>query len=419
MGQSLFMAARRPWTLFVSQKRSGGAFFCAPLGTLISCGRHREYIGQQFVGPAIPHRGPDLDAFLAIQPGRPLAEELEQVQVLVGEIQHHGPLSWDGEDVNPHAIMQDPPCRRGCNTSPLLIWEGRSVLLKDRTDAVFEGGIDESTHRHDHQQGHEALGVCAIERGGEPWRGFEEANPAFRLRVPLVSSEHRMGGQQALLQCVRREDTTALRVATRLAVRAPRREGAGAMGDALVRLGSGAWSPPLPIRWRGADGTLREKRGLQGAGTTRQGLVGIRFPGTGRAAQRPDSVDCLGTLVAPRRIDGALGLRLALGRVEKDPALRHTAVARWHHTRARARRERRPGLRIGLGQDGLGLGQGRGDPGDPRQAGLGQLLEVCGALEGPVGHQIGGVEGGVELRQVVADDLAARCALAPLATQGL
>jgi hypothetical protein len=34
MGQSLFMAARRPWTLFVSQKRAGGAFFCGTPGDL-------------------------------------------------------------------------------------------------------------------------------------------------------------------------------------------------------------------------------------------------------------------------------------------------------------------------------------------------------------------------------------------------
>ena len=34
-------AVRRPWTLFVSQKRAGAPFFVANLGTLTSCGLHR------------------------------------------------------------------------------------------------------------------------------------------------------------------------------------------------------------------------------------------------------------------------------------------------------------------------------------------------------------------------------------------
>ena len=34
MGQSLFTAARRPWTLLVSPKRAGGVFFCGTPGAL-------------------------------------------------------------------------------------------------------------------------------------------------------------------------------------------------------------------------------------------------------------------------------------------------------------------------------------------------------------------------------------------------
>jgi hypothetical protein len=93
-------------------------------------------------------------------------------------------------------------------------------------------------------------------------RVFEEAKPAFRLSLPFVSIEYRLGGQQALVQFVRRENKTALLVDKRLAVREPRRQGSGDMVDDLVRLGSGAWAPPLPIMWREADGTLREKRGI-------------------------------------------------------------------------------------------------------------------------------------------------------------
>ena len=62
------------------------------------------------------------------------------------------------------------------------------------------------------------------------------------------------------------------------------------MVDDLVGLGSRAWAPPFPIVGRGVDSTGMEKRALQVVGKTRQGLVGIRFTGKGRAAQRLDSI---------------------------------------------------------------------------------------------------------------------------------
>ena len=38
LGQSLCMAARRPWTLFISLKKAGGAFFCGNPGALAQLG---------------------------------------------------------------------------------------------------------------------------------------------------------------------------------------------------------------------------------------------------------------------------------------------------------------------------------------------------------------------------------------------
>ena len=46
-------------------------------------------------------------------------------------------------------------------------------------------------------------------------------------------------------------------------------------------------------------------------------------------------------------------------------------------------------------------------------------MQIVGALAGPVGHKIGGVGSGVELRHVVTDDLAERFAIMTIATQGL
>jgi hypothetical protein len=99
--------------------------------------------------------------------------------------------------------------------------------------------------------------------------------------------------------------------------------------------------------------------------------------------------------------------------------LRHTAVLRGHDSIAIAMGQRGHGLRLRLGEDLLGLGQGRGDPRDPRETGLGQLVQILGVREGAVGDKIGGAGGGVELRNVVADDLAECFAIVTITTEGL
>src|SRR5262245_5389041 len=148
-------------------------------------------------------------------------------------------------------------------------------------------------------------------------------------------------------------------VDTRLAVREPRRQGSYDMVDDLVRLCATARTPPLAILGCGADGAVVEKRGLQVVGKMRQGLVGIRFTGKGRAAQRLEGFDFAVTLLEPLLVDGTLGLRLARLGIDEHPALRDATIARWHHVIAIALRERCHSLGISLGQDGLGFVQGR------------------------------------------------------------
>src|SRR4029453_13264570 len=57
-------------------------------------------------GAAIPHREPDLDEFSAIKPHIPLAQELEQVQMLVGQFENRESLPRDVEHINPHKEMK-------------------------------------------------------------------------------------------------------------------------------------------------------------------------------------------------------------------------------------------------------------------------------------------------------------------------
>src|SRR5215510_12810887 len=222
-----------------------------------------------------PHRGSDLDAFLSIKPRIAFAEEFEEMLVLVGQIEDHEPLSWDIEHMNPNKVVKHPLCSGVRNASPFLVWEGRSMLLQGRADAIFERCIDEQTHRHHHQEGHNAFRLFEIEGGGQKLRGCEEAKPAFCPSLPLVSIEHGLGCSLVLVQFIRREKKTALLVDACLPVREPRRQSSCDMVDHLSRLSLRAWSPPLPIAWRGADGAVVEKRGLQVLGKMLQSLVGI------------------------------------------------------------------------------------------------------------------------------------------------
>jgi hypothetical protein len=130
-------------------------------------------------------------------------------------------------------------------------------------------------------------------------------------------------------------------------------------------------------------------------------------------------LDCVLTLLAPPLVDGALGLRLALLRIDEDPALRAAAIRRQHAARALPLLQRRHALRMRLGQNLLGLGQGRWDPGDPLDAGIGKLLQIVGAIEGTVGHKLGGAIGGLERCHVLTDNLAKHVAIATIAAQGL
>jgi hypothetical protein len=217
-------------------------------------------------GAAIPHRGPDLDAFLSIKPRIPLSQELEQVLVLVGQIENHESLSWDVEHMNPHEVMEYPACGRVLDALTFLAWKGCSMLLEGRADTVFEGRIDEQTDRHDHQQSHDPLGLFEIKGRSQKLRVFQEAKPPFRPGVPSVSVEHRLGRELALVQLVRREDKATLLVDACLTVCEPRSQGPDDMVDKMVGLGARAWAPSLAIVGRGADGAVVENRGLQACG---------------------------------------------------------------------------------------------------------------------------------------------------------
>src|SRR5262245_15719950 len=137
-----------------------------------------------------PHREPDLAAFLAIKPGIPLAQELEQVLVLVGQIEHHESLARDEEHMHPHEGVEHPACSWSVDTPALVVWKGRAVLWERTADAGLQGGIHQSTDGPHHQQGHDAFRLFEREGGRKKLRLFQEAKPACSPGVPLVSGQH-------------------------------------------------------------------------------------------------------------------------------------------------------------------------------------------------------------------------------------
>src|SRR5262249_29839515 len=145
----------------------------------------------------------------------------------------------------------------------------------------------------------------------------------------------------------------------------------------------------------------------------------ISFTGKRGPAQRPEGFDFLVTLRAPLPIDGALGLRLALFRVDQDPALLDAPIARAYHMIAITLRQRGHRLRIGLGQDGLGFVQGRWDSGNPLEVGISQLLQVLGTIEGTVSDKERHAIGELQLGYMGGDDLAEVMRVTTIATEGL
>ena len=114
----------------------------------------------------------------------------------------------------------------------------------------------------------------------------------------------------------------------------------------------------------------------------------------------------------------ALRLTLAGLRVEEDPALLDLAIRRGRLLIAIALDHRRHGLRRRLRQGRLRLAQGRWYPRHPLQAGLGEFLEVAGALEGTIGHEIRDPVRGLSLGSMLFDEVAERLDIVALAAEG-
>ena len=119
------------------------------------------------------------------------------------------------------------------------------------------------------------------------------------------------------------------------------------------------------------------------------------------------------TLCATDRLTATVGEKASAGVVPHSKERRGGTAriceknsGRGQDLKAIALRQRGHGLRSGLRQRRLGVAHRRRDPGHPLERGLGELLQVLSAIEGTIGDEIGGAVGGVQLGNVLPDNVA-------------
>jgi hypothetical protein len=78
----------------------------------------------------------------------------------------------------------------------------------------------------------------------------------------------------------------------------------------------------------------------------------------------------------------------------------------WRASASHAKLERGHGQRIGLGPGDLCFAHGCGNPRDPLDRRLGELIQILRAIEGAIGYQVGGSIRGLSLIDVSMDHLA-------------
>ena len=97
----------------------------------------------------------------------------------------------------------------------------------------------------------------------------------------------------------------------------------------------------------------------------------------------------------------------------------HPAISRRQLLIAIALPQSGHGLRVRLGEDGLGCTHSRRDTGNPLHVGIGKLLEVGCAIERAICHQRGQARGGLSLMDMGTNHLAEVLRITAIATERL
>jgi len=321
--------------------------------------------------------------------------------------------------MNPHQIVEHPACGRGLEALAFLGRQCGLMLLEGGAHALCEGCIHEQADGHHPQQRHEAFRLFERERGGQKRWGLQEAQPTFRVGLACIAGSQLLRGEERIVACMGGEDATTVVVDAGLTGCAPHGQCPVELRHAWVRGRAVAGAPSLRRAWKRADGALDHAGGLPALRTGRQGLRRIGGTGQAGAAQVLEGCGVLRTVLQQRFGHRALRLRLARRGVDASPAVCDPTIARSHHVRARARRERSHGLGSSLGQDRRGCAESRWDTGAPLQTRLGELWQVRCTLEGTVGDAAWRARGALHLGPMVCHDLPAVVRVTTLPTAGL
>lgn len=204
-----------------------------------------------------------LRIFDSIKPHVRVAKQSKQVLMLLCEIEHQGSLPRDQEHVNPHKILEDPPCRWVLHRLPLVVGKGGGVVPQRFANAILQRRIQQQAHGHHHQQCHDPLRLFERERGGQKAGVFQKAKAAFHQGLAFVACSQLLRWQLGVVECIGGEDETTLLIDEWLMGSDGGRESPFDSIDDLGREGALARSPPLVIARRRAQGNRLEERCLQ------------------------------------------------------------------------------------------------------------------------------------------------------------
>jgi hypothetical protein len=179
-----------------------------------------------------------------------------------GAMEDNRPLACLTPPVTPHKIMQHPARRRLLNPLPRLVGTRRLMLFERFTEAVCQSGLHQHTDRHDHQQGHEALGLVQIPRRGEPRWVFQKTAPALCRPLPFVAFPNRLRRQLGEVECMGGQDDTPGLVDEGLAGRERGSQGPVDLVDHLGGSSLLSGSAPCAIAGRCAHRAGAQQRGV-------------------------------------------------------------------------------------------------------------------------------------------------------------
>jgi hypothetical protein len=130
------------------------------------------------------------------------------VLVRVRQIEYQRPFPRHEEQVNPHQALEDPSGSGVLDRMPFLVGKCRLMLPERCAYAMFQGGVDQQTHGHDHHKSHDPLRFFPVERRGQKERVFEKPTATFGILLAFIRCQDCLRGQGAVVECIGGETNT-------------------------------------------------------------------------------------------------------------------------------------------------------------------------------------------------------------------